>query len=108
MRESETELVFDTGSLNPMYSYFDDIDKEHEVWYLDAVTAYNQLASVESLGIGNISLWRMGSEDPSIWNIMKKSATSENTKNLNSFEYGYEIDYEGKGEFYKLQSIPVI
>lgn len=107
MRESETSLVFDTGSLNPMYSYFDDQDKEHEVWYLDAVTAFNELTSIQSLGIGNISLWRMGSEDPSFWKILKKPTIQENAKNLETFDYGYEIDYEGVGEFYKLQSEPV-
>ncbi len=108
MRESETELVFDTGSLNPMYSYIDDINKQHEVWYLDAVTAYNQLSSMESLGIGNISLWRMGSEDPSIWKILKKTGSQETVHNLENFDYGYELDYDGTGEFYKLQSNPII
>lgn len=108
MRESETELVFDTGSLNPMYSYIDDNNKEHEVWYLDAATAYNQLSSIESLGIDNVSLWRMGSEDPSIWKIFKKASNKETVQNLENFDYGYEIDYEGTGEFYKLQSSPTI
>lgn len=51
MREAETAMVFDTGSLNPMYSYLDDDNKEHEVWYLDGVTAYNELADTSSLGI---------------------------------------------------------
>ena len=107
MRESSESIVFDSGSLNPMYSYTDEQNKEHEVWYLDAVTAYNTLSSLESLGIDNISLWRMGSEDPSIWNIFKKSATQKNAKNLENFGYGYEIDYAGNGEFYKLQSEPI-
>ncbi len=108
MRESETTLIFDTGSLNPMYSYQDDENKEHEVWYLDAATAYNQISGIATLGIGNISLWRLGSEDPSLWKIIEKSATPDSTTSLQEFTYGYDIDYNGTGEFYKLQSEPII
>ncbi|MBC7498515.1 glycosyltransferase [Candidatus Gracilibacteria bacterium] len=108
MRESDESIVFDSGSLNPMYSYTDEQNKEHEVWYLDAVTAYDELSAMESLGIGNISLWRLGSEDPSIWNIFRQPASQRNAKNIENFGYGYEIDYEGTGEFYKLQSKPTL
>jgi peptidoglycan-N-acetylglucosamine deacetylase len=107
MRESDESIIFDSGSLNPMYSYTDEQNKEHEVWYLDAVTAYDELSAMESLGIGNISLWRLGSEDPSIWNIFRQSANQKNAKNIENFGYGYDIDYEGTGEFYKLQSEPI-
>lgn len=108
MRESDESIVFDSGSLNPMYSYTDEQNKEHEVWYLDAVTAYDELSAMESLWIGNISLWRLGSEDPSIWNIFRQPASQRNAKNIENFGYGYEIDYEGTGEFYKLQSKPTL
>lgn len=106
MRESDTNIDFDSSSMNPTYTYRDDENKEHEVWYLDAITSYNQLTGIENLGIGNISLWRLGSEDPSTWKILKKPSGNATTSSLSKFDYGYEIDYEGSGEFYKLQNAP--
>src|ERR1700756_3330667 len=47
--ESETEVEFDSASLNPHYSYFDEHDHVHQVWMLDAVTAYNELRAGERL-----------------------------------------------------------
>lgn len=49
MRESDENVEFDTGSLNPMYTYSDDDNKDHEVWYLDGVTFYNQLSALSTL-----------------------------------------------------------
>jgi peptidoglycan-N-acetylglucosamine deacetylase len=105
MRESEENIYFDTGSMNPMYSYVDDGGKEHEVWYLDAITAHNELTLLDQLGISNTALWRLGSEDPSIWDVF---SDPKNTKKLQDLSYGYEIDYEGNGELYKLQSDPKV
>ena len=105
MRESQENIYFDTGSMNPMYSYSDDAGKDHEVWYLDAITAHNQMSAMSELGLGNVSLWRLGSEDPSLWDALHDE---KNTDILKKMSYGYDIDYEGSGEFYKLQSDPKI
>lgn len=59
MRESESELDFDPESLNPNFSYTDEQNVDHEVWFLDAVTAYNQISAASELGTNNISLWRL-------------------------------------------------
>ncbi len=57
-----------------MFYYLDESGRDHVVWYLDATTASSEVATLESLGIKNLSLWRMGSEDPEIWNIMERFA----------------------------------
>jgi spore germination protein YaaH len=49
--ESETDVEFDSASLNPRYSYSDDQNHTHQVWLLDAVTAYNQERASEQLGV---------------------------------------------------------
>ena len=41
----------------------------HRVWMLDGVTAYNELRAAERVGVQGTALWRLGSEDPSIWPI---------------------------------------
>ena len=59
----------DPASLNPHYSYYDDANHPHQVWMLDAVTAYNQLRASERLGVQGTALWRLGHSDTSIWRI---------------------------------------
>ena len=46
--ESETDVEFDSASLNPHYSYYDEQNHTHQVWMLDAVTAYNELRAPQS------------------------------------------------------------
>ena len=49
--------------LNPHFTYLDGDNSRHDVWYLDAVTALNQMRGARSLGISTFALWRLGSED---------------------------------------------
>ncbi len=54
---------------NP-YFYFEDGDKEHGVWFLDVVTFLNELREVRDQKAGGFALYRLGSEDPAIWNAL--------------------------------------
>ena len=56
-------------SYNP-YFYFEDGDKEHAVWFLDVVTFLNELREVRDQKAGGFALYRLGSEDPSIWDAL--------------------------------------
>src|SRR5262249_5835931 len=67
--ESETQIEFDSGSLNPHYSYSDQHDVVHQVWMLDAVTAYNELRASERMGVQGTAMWRLGSADTSLWPV---------------------------------------
>src|SRR5260221_11715862 len=70
--ESETQVEFDPGSLNPHYSYSDEQDRVHQVWMLDTVTAYNELRASDRLGVQGTALWRLGwagSSVCSIWDV---------------------------------------
>src|SRR2546429_6777330 len=58
-------VEFDSRSLNPHYSYYDEHNHVHQVWMLDAVTAYNELRASERLGLRGTALWRLGSADTS-------------------------------------------
>src|SRR5881396_459649 len=59
-------------SYNP-YFYFEDGDKEHAVWFLDAVTFLNQLRQVRDQKAGGFALYRLGTEDPAIWDALNLS-----------------------------------
>jgi cellulose synthase/poly-beta-1,6-N-acetylglucosamine synthase-like glycosyltransferase/peptidoglycan/xylan/chitin deacetylase (PgdA/CDA1 family)/spore germination protein YaaH len=56
-------------SYNP-YFYFEDGNKEHAVWFLDAVTFLNELREVRDQKTGGFALYRLGSEDPAIWDAL--------------------------------------
>ncbi|HEV1996371.1 MAG TPA: glycosyl hydrolase family 18 protein, partial [Candidatus Acidoferrum sp.] len=50
-KESESDVEFDSDSLNPHYSYSDEHNHVHQVWMLDAITAYNELQASDRLGV---------------------------------------------------------
>src|SRR5213596_445931 len=52
------------------YFYFQDEDKEHAVWFLDAVTFLNQVREVRDQKAGGFALYHLGSEDPAIWDAL--------------------------------------
>src|SRR5207248_1746231 len=50
-RDSEADMDFDGDALNPHISYLDEDNRQHEVWFLDAVTALNEMRAAQLLGI---------------------------------------------------------
>jgi len=83
VEESESDVDFDGDSLNPHYSYYDERNRVHQVWLLDAVTAYNELRASERLGVQGTALWRLGSADTSLWPVWDAAhATTRLVRNL--------------------------
>src|SRR5580704_8967864 len=60
-RDSDEDVNFDDDAMNPHFSYLDEHSLRHDIWFLDAVTALNQMRSAQSLGIQTFALWRLGS-----------------------------------------------
>ena len=52
------------------YFYYEDADKDHSVWFLDAVTFLNQLRKVREVKAGGFAIYRLGTEDVSIWDAL--------------------------------------
>ncbi|MBC7503710.1 hypothetical protein H7169_01965 [Candidatus Gracilibacteria bacterium] len=61
----------DPKTSNPFYYYLDEARRDHVVWYLDNSTIYKSLNILKNLGIKNVALWRLGSEDRGTWEILK-------------------------------------
>ncbi|MBI3404120.1 MAG: glycosyltransferase [Acidobacteria bacterium] len=105
--ESEVQVDFDPDSLNPNFSYGDEQGRVHRVWLQDAVTAYNQLRSVEQLRVYGTALWRLGSEDPSMWAIWDQAnATDEIRARIKTIPPGYDLVLEGAGDTWRILSTP--
>src|SRR5208337_40878 len=71
-QDADTDVNFDDDALNPHIAYLDENNVRHDVWFLDAVTALNQMRGARELGINTFALWRLGSEDRSLWAVWDK------------------------------------
>src|SRR6266852_1194184 len=105
--ESESDIEFDATSLNPHYSYSDDHNHTHQVWMLDAVTAYNQLRASERLGVQGTALWRLGSSDTSLWPVWDAvHADAAARQKLTDLPPGPDLILEGDGDFWHITDTP--
>ena len=103
--ESSATPAFDPATRNPYFEYDEEDQSHHKVWFLDAVTAYNEMRAASGYKPAGFAIWRLGSEDPSIWSLLGNSGnTSPDT--LRSINYGYQVDFEGNGEVLKVVSRP--
>jgi cellulose synthase/poly-beta-1,6-N-acetylglucosamine synthase-like glycosyltransferase/peptidoglycan/xylan/chitin deacetylase (PgdA/CDA1 family) len=105
-QESDGSISFDPDTLNPHYGYIDESNLHHEVWFLDAVTALNQMRAARSLGINTFALWRLGSEDGSLWSVWDHPRESDAAQKLRSIPPGQDVDLEGKGEILRIERTP--
>ncbi|MDR7239522.1 polysaccharide deacetylase family protein [Neobacillus drentensis] len=79
--------------------------KNHTVWFLDAASFYNQMKLAINHGSTGIAVWRLGSEDPSIWNyINKPKAINDPSQALKTFASPNSVHYSGAGEILNVVS----
>ena len=104
-RESDAKVSFDPESRTPYFEYDEDDESHHKLWFLDAVTAYNQMRAASGYKPAGFAIWRLGSEDPSVWSILGVSAAGSPDV-LRRIIYGYDVDFEGTGEFLQVTSRP--
>ena len=109
LEQSGGALHFDKASLNPTFTYMDDIEhQQHQVWYLDGVTAYNQIAAASAIRPAGLALWRLGTEDPSVWSTFARAPKSATlaANSIRELRSGYDVLYKGKGEALTLNGAP--
>jgi peptidoglycan-N-acetylglucosamine deacetylase len=105
--ESETDIEFDGASLNPHYSYEDGQNRTHQVWMLDAVTAYNELRACERLDVQGTALWRLGTADTSLWPIWDAIRPDDATREkLKDLPPGPDLILEGEGDIWHIVDVP--
>lgn len=105
-RDSEATIVFDDATKNPHFEYTEEDQSEHQVWFLDGVTAYNQMHVGKKFNCAGYAIWRLGSEDPSVWSIFGSGQNADAPDPLRRITYGYQVDFEGTGELLKILSRP--
>ena len=98
------EVNWDEDTQNPYLTYKKD-NIDHEVWFLDGTTFYNQVKATYDIGAAGIAIWSLGDEDPTIWKLLKDSKNADETlKALKNIDPLTEIQFSGSGEIYYVDS----
>jgi peptidoglycan-N-acetylglucosamine deacetylase len=105
-RDSEADVNFDADSMNPHITYLDEHNLQHDIWFLDGVTALNQMRAGRQLGVRTFALWRLGSEDRSLWRIWDFPMDAAAPSKLNIVPPGQDVDMEGSGEILNVEATP--
>jgi cellulose synthase/poly-beta-1,6-N-acetylglucosamine synthase-like glycosyltransferase/peptidoglycan/xylan/chitin deacetylase (PgdA/CDA1 family)/spore germination protein YaaH len=105
-RDSQARIAFDDQSNNPHFSYLEDDHSKHDVWFLDGVTAYNQIHAADPYQPAGYALWKLGSEDPSIWSVLGRNYGAAAPHALRNIPTSEDVDFEGEGEILQVEAEP--
>ena len=105
-RRHRAVVQFDRTSLNPYMTWSDPDSTDHVVWFLDGVTAYNQMQAARTLGSAGVAIWRLGSEDPSLWRVLGRNAVLGKPDSLRNIGTGYDVEFDGTGELLRIEARP--
>jgi len=94
-------------TFNP-YFYYAQGDTDHQVWFLDALTFYNQARAALASGCGGLILNRLGSEDPGIWKLLPPHGSPlvlpKPGRALADLDPGDTITHVGQGDFIEVDT----
>jgi len=109
-RASNAAWQWDDASLNPCFGYRDAQDHRHQVWLLDAVTMFNQIAAAQTFKVRGFALWRLGSEDPGMWHVWPHEAVlnADTADALHEVLFDGQVRNEGQGEVMRVTSAPTV
>jgi peptidoglycan-N-acetylglucosamine deacetylase len=104
-RDAKATIGLDGDTLNPRFSYIED-GKTHRVWFLDAVTAYNHLRAADKYRPAGYALWRLGAEDPSIWQVLPRAYGAAPPASLETITPTTDVNFIGRGELLQIAAEP--
>ena len=105
-RDSEAEIDFDPKSNNPHFSFVEEDGQRHDVWFLDGITAFNEIHAADVYQPAGYALWRLGAEDPSIWSVLGRPYNAPAPDDLKLIGTSQDIDFEGEGEILRIAEQP--
>jgi cellulose synthase/poly-beta-1,6-N-acetylglucosamine synthase-like glycosyltransferase/spore germination protein YaaH/peptidoglycan/xylan/chitin deacetylase (PgdA/CDA1 family) len=106
-RDSGAVVRMDRTSLNSVATFQSPDSTDHEIWFLDGVSAYNEVRVAQSLGVAGVAFWRLGSEDPSLWRALDDDGHLLAPQNLTTVVPGYDPELDGQGEILRIRAQPV-
>jgi cellulose synthase/poly-beta-1,6-N-acetylglucosamine synthase-like glycosyltransferase/spore germination protein YaaH/peptidoglycan/xylan/chitin deacetylase (PgdA/CDA1 family) len=76
------KIIFDNDSYNLHFSYDGDDGAPHKVQFTDAATTFNTMRFAEESGLAGVALWRLGNEDPRMWDFYDHDMSNDSLKNF--------------------------
>ena len=104
--DSGAHVSLDDDALNPTFAYQDDNGAKHVVWFLDAATLFNEVKVGDDYRPRGYALWRMGSEDPAVWNYLRQPYGAITPAGLEAIAPSTGVDFEGQGEVLHISATP--
>ncbi|HEX4065400.1 MAG TPA: glycosyltransferase [Acidobacteriaceae bacterium] len=105
--DADATVGLEGDELNPHFAYDDeDAHLRHEVWFLDGVTALNEMRAGRQDGLRTFALWRLGEEDPSIWKVWDRPSAKDAPEQLLTVPPGEDVDTEGDGDILRIVAKP--
>jgi cellulose synthase/poly-beta-1,6-N-acetylglucosamine synthase-like glycosyltransferase/peptidoglycan/xylan/chitin deacetylase (PgdA/CDA1 family)/spore germination protein YaaH len=103
----KAEVHYDPASLNPFFTYAGQ-GGPHDVWLLDAVTAFNQSSQALAVHPRGLALWRLGGEDPSLWTFFgqRRALDGAAAQGLCRVQFDSRVDHAGAGEIMRFAARP--
>ena len=106
-RDSGATIQFDDASNNPHFSYAESDGTKHDIWFLDAVTTFNQMHAADVFQPAGYALWRLGTEDPSILPLLGRGYNLPAPASLHTIPTNDDVDFDGEGEILRVESGPI-
>lgn len=96
---------FERDAENARFGYSDASQRVHEVWCQDALSAWNQTSVLATQGVSRIGLWRLGTEDETLWQFLGRD-TRPDVSVLETIAASRSVDLFGDGEVLTIRAEP--
>lgn len=73
-KSTQAEIKWDKTSWNSSFSYKANDGSEHEIWFLDGISAWNQHLAIKQKKFYGMSLSHIGNEDTSVWKFISSGS----------------------------------
>jgi spore germination protein YaaH len=66
-------VMWDPTAQSPWFAYTDSQGHPHTVWFEDARSLSAKLALAATYRVNGVAIWRLGGEDPAIWEQLRQA-----------------------------------
>ncbi len=105
-RASSARPVFEEQLENGHFGYIDHDSQTHEVWFMDALASWNQVAALRARGVTRLGLWRLGTEDETLWSFLGADVQPPLPTVLASVPPVKSVGIFGDGEVFTIRGEP--